>query len=114
MNDPTIEQIIEGMPSRFNPGAAPGLDAVLQFKLSGQQASVFFAKIQNDICELHKGEHDSPTLTLKMSDQTYIDMVMGRISGQEAFFRRKLFYQGPISLAVKLNRFFNPPEIIKT
>lgn len=111
MNDPTIQQIIEGMPSRFNPKAAPGIDAVLQFKLSGDEGDIFFAKIQNDACELHRGEHENPTLTLKMSANTYVDMVMGRITGQEAFFKRKLFYQGPIALAVKLNRFFKPPEL---
>ena len=110
MNDPSIQQIIEGMPSRFNPAAVPGIDAVLQFKLSGEDGDIFFAEIKNDQCELHKGEHENPTLTLKMSAQTYVDMVMGRTTGQEAFFKRKLFYQGPIALAVKLNRFFIPPK----
>jgi putative sterol carrier protein len=110
MADPSIQQIIAGMPSRFNPKAAPNIDVVLQFKLSGKQGDEFFADIKNNTCELHKGVHENPTLVLKMSDQTYVDMVMGRITGQEAFFKRKLQYQGPIALAVKLNRFFNPPE----
>jgi putative sterol carrier protein len=109
MQDPSIEQIIEGMPSRFCPDAARGLDAVLQFRLSGDQAADFFATIANDQCALDRGVHENPTLTLKMSDQTYIDMVMGRLSGQEAFFKRKLRYEGPISLAVRLHRFFAPP-----
>lgn len=110
MNDPSIQQIIAGMPSRFNPDAAPDIDVVLQFKLSGTEGDEFFADIKNNVCKLHKGLHENPTLTLKMSAQTYIDMVMGRITGQEAFFKRKLQYQGPIALAIKLNRFFKPPE----
>ncbi|MEL6948379.1 MAG: SCP2 sterol-binding domain-containing protein, partial [Pseudomonadota bacterium] len=55
-----------------------------------------------------EGEHVAPTLTLKMSDTTYIDMVMGRMTGQHAFFTRKLRYEGPIALAIRLHRFFSP------
>lgn len=112
MNDPTIEQIIEGMPSRFNPDAARDQNIILQFCLSGEVTHTFFAVIQDNICRLKTGLHEAPTLTLKMSSQTYIDMVMGRITGQEAFFKRKLRYEGPISLAIKLNKFFKPPEFL--
>ncbi len=110
-SDPTIEQIISGMPSRFRPEAARGLNAILQFKLSGDDGANFFATIKSDTCSLEQGIHANPTLTLKMSAQTYVDMVMGRLTGQEAFFRRKLRYEGPISLAIKLHQFFAPPEL---
>jgi len=109
-SDPTIEQIIQGMPSRFRPEAARGLDAILQFRLSGDDGADFFATIQNEACSLDRGIHENPTLTLKMSAQTYVDMVMGRMTGQEAFFKRKLRYEGPISLAIKLHQFFAPPQ----
>lgn len=110
-SDPTIEQIILGMPSRFRPEAARGLDAVLQFRLSGDDGADFFATINSETCSLDRGIHANPTLTLKMSAKTYVDMVMGRLTGQEAFFRRKLRYEGPISLAIRLHLFFAPPEI---
>lgn len=109
-NDPTIDQIIEGMPSRFKPEAARGLSVILQFRLSGDDAADFFAIIEDQSCALERGIHDNPTLTLKMSANTYVDMVMGRLTGQEAFFKRKLRYQGPIALAIRLNQFFAPPE----
>lgn len=110
-NDPTIDQIIKGMPSRFKPEAARDLSAVLQFRLSGDDAADFFAVIKDRSCALERGIHQNPTLTLKMSASTYVDMVMGRLTGQEAFFKRKLRYQGPIALAIRLNQFFAPPEL---
>ena len=113
MEDPTVEQIIKGMPSRFVPDAAKGLNIVLQFKLSGEGGGDYFAVIKDDACTLYEGEHSEPTLTMRMSAQTYIDMVMGRITGQKAFFLRKLRYEGPISLAIKLHRFFRPPDHLK-
>ena len=108
MSSPTIHQIIDAMPSRFNPVAAKGLAAILQFRIDGNPAVDFHAIIDNDQCETQPGVHDNPTLTLKMSSSTYVDMAMGRLSGQEAFFKRKLRYEGPITLAIRLHKLFRP------
>lgn len=113
-SDPTIKQIILGMPSRFRPEAAHDLDAILQFRLSGDNGADFFAVIKDQACSLDLGIHHNPTMTLKMSAKTYVDMVMGRLTGQEAFFKRKLRYEGPISLAIKMHTFFAPPEFDRT
>jgi len=110
MADPTIQQIINGMPSRFDPQAAGDVDMVLQFRLSGDQGCNFYANIADGKCDLETGQHPSPTLTLSMSAATYVDMVMGRLTGQQAFFTRKLRYEGPIALAIRIHRFFQPPE----
>jgi putative sterol carrier protein len=106
-NDPTISQIIQAMPQRFNPKSAADVDATIQFILSGEDGGKYFATINNGTCSLNSGELESPTLTLKMSAQTYIDMVMGRLTGQQAFFTRKLTYKGPISLVIRLHKFFD-------
>ncbi|MCJ8307583.1 MAG: SCP2 sterol-binding domain-containing protein [Rhizobiaceae bacterium] len=105
--DPTIEQIISAMPQRFNPDAAGDLDAVLQFILTGDDGGDYFATIRDRTCTLSNGRHPDPTLTFKMAASTYVDMVMGRESGQAAFFKRKLTYSGPINLVVKVHTFFN-------
>ncbi len=105
-NDPTVQQIIEAMPQRFNSQAAMDVEATIQFILSGEGGGNYFATINNGTCALTAGRLDNPTLTLKMSAQTYIDMVMGRLTGQNAFFTRKLTYKGPISLAIRLHKFF--------
>ena len=110
MNDPTIQQIIDAMPERFDAAAAKGVDAILQFNLTGHEARDFYAIIKDGTCMLETGQHASPTMTMKMSAQTYVDMVMGRITGQQAFFRRKLTYSGPINLAIRIHRFFRPPD----
>ena len=110
MADPTIDQIISAMPSRFNAAAARDLDAVLQFRLSGDRARDFHCIISAGSCSIDEGLHPNPTLTMRMSAQTYVDMVMGRISGQQAFFRRKLRYEGPLSLAIRIHTFFTAPR----
>jgi len=106
-NDPTIQQIIQAMPQRFNPQAAANVDATIQFFLSGEGGGNYVATIANGKCSLESGTAEKPTLTLKMSAQTYIDMVMGRLTGQHAFFTRKLTYSGPINLVIRLHKFFD-------
>ena len=110
MNEPSIQQIITGMPSRFDPNAAKGMVAVLQFRLMGDEAIDFHAVIDNGHCSTGLGVHKDPTITIRTTVSTYIDMVMGRVTGQEAFFKRRLRYEGPISLAIKLHKLFRSPE----
>lgn len=105
--DPTIEQIIKAMPQRFNADAAHNVDATIQFLLSGDNGGAYYATIKNGFCTLDPGHFNDPTLTLKMSTKTYVDMVMGRLTGQQAFFTRKLTYSGPISLVIRLHKFFS-------
>jgi len=112
MQDPTIRQIIDGMPSRFDAQAAGDVDVVLQFHLSGPQGCDFYAAIADRACEVFDGVHPAPSCTMKMSDQTYVDMVMCRLTGQQAFFTRKLRYEGPITLAIRLHRFFQSTAVL--
>jgi len=112
MEDPTIRQIIEGMPSRFDAKAAGDVDVVIQFRLSGDQGCDFFADIAHGKCAVGDGIHPNPTCTMKLSAETYVDMVMCRITGQQAFFTRRLRYEGPIALAVRLNRFFQSTAVL--
>ncbi|MEL6750580.1 MAG: SCP2 sterol-binding domain-containing protein [Pseudomonadota bacterium] len=105
-SDPTVDQIIHAMPSRFNPEAAADVDAVIQFHLSGDDGGDYHATLRDGACAVGTGSHPQPTLTLRMSAQTYVDMVMDRTTGQAAFFARKLRFDGPISLVIRLHRFF--------
>ncbi|EFL89079.1 SCP2 sterol-binding domain-containing protein [Ahrensia sp. R2A130] len=108
--DPTVRQIIAAMPERFNAEVAGPLKAIIQFRLDGEQGGEWYADIADGKCALIEGRRDDASITLKMAAATYVDMVMGRITGQNAFFTRKLTYKGDISLAIRLHKLFRPPE----
>ncbi|MEM1316997.1 MAG: SCP2 sterol-binding domain-containing protein [Pseudomonadota bacterium] len=109
-SDPTVRQIIAAMPSRFDAKAAGPLRAIIQFRLDGDQGGEWYADIADGRCSLTEGRRDDASITLRMAAATYIDMVMGRITGQQAFFKRKLTYSGDIALAIRLHRLFRPPQ----
>lgn len=102
----TVKGIVEALPGKFNAEAAGGVDAVFQFDISGDQAGQYYVIIRGDTCEISEGNHDTPHVTFSMADNDFIEMMTGKISGQEAFFSGKLRVSGDLMLAQKLERFF--------
>ena len=103
---PTVKEIFDAMPSRFNKGAAAGMNAVYQFDITGEGGGKYYAEIKNGELSMGEGDHKSPSITLTMAAQDYTDMVSGKLNGQMAFMTGKLKIKGDMSLAMKLNTLF--------
>ena len=101
-----IREIIFGMPHRFDRSKANGLVADIQFIIEGEGGGHFLLQLENGICSAEERLHESPTLMLKMSRKTYIEMALGKLKGPQAFFTRKLRYQGDIKLLMKMHSLF--------
>lgn len=106
---PTCKQVFEEMPKRFNKEAAKGLNAIFQFDLSGDGGGKWHVLIGNDQCEVKDGPHASPSITISMSAQDYLDMVAGKLNGQMAFMTGKLRIAGDMGLALRLQSLFTNP-----
>jgi len=105
---PTVKEIFDAMPSRFNKDAAAGMNAVYQFDITGEGGGKYYAAIENGELSVAEGEHESPNITLTMAAQDYLDMIAGTLNGQMAFMTGKLKIKGDMSLAMKLNTLFQP------
>ena len=101
-----IARMINGMPSRFVVAEAASLEATIQFLIDGEGGGNFAIAIGNGACSCEEVRLTKPTLTLRMSAQTYIDLAIGRLKGPEAFFRRKLRYSGDMKLLLKMHKLF--------
>ena len=66
----------------------------------------WYAAIENGELTISEGEHDSPSLTITMADQDYIDMSTGKLNGQVAFMTGKLKIKGDMGLALKMQQIF--------
>lgn len=100
----TIEQIIDKLPSRFQPSQAIDLDVIYQFDLS--DAFMFYIAINDSQCQIHKGEHDDPNITLIMEQATFIALMSGEIDGMSAFMKGQLKAHGNVLLATSLGKLF--------
>lgn len=101
-----VKEVFEAMPSNFNPDAAQGMDAVIQYDLSGEGAAQYHAKIKDGTCTISEGTHESPTMTLKMAAPDFIDMIQGKLDGMSAFMSGKLRIEGDMGIAMKMQNLF--------
>ncbi|MCZ2126981.1 MAG: SCP2 sterol-binding domain-containing protein [Anaerolineales bacterium] len=102
----TVETLMSKMPGAFLPEKAPGLDAVIQFKFSGAEAGDWYAAIKDGKCEVAKGTHPSPKMTLSADSADYVKIFTGEIDGMQAFMQGKLKLAGDLNLAMKLVQMF--------
>jgi len=101
-----IRQTIEGMTLTFNPSAAEGLQAVIQFIVSGKEPGEYYLRIKNRDCSFHRGKMLNPTLTIVTPSEVWKKISLGELDGQEALFKELYKAEGDINLLMKLNSLF--------
>ena len=91
------------LPTRFKPDKASGIDAVIQLTLSGgAKEQNWVIIIKNQKLQVTQGNNPSARLSLRMSENDFLDMVNGKLSAEKAFFTGRIRFNGDIGLALKL------------
>ena len=104
---PTVKETFDGMPSKFRPDKAAGVNATIQYDITGDQGGTWHAVIKDGACTVNSGPAASPNLTLTMSSQDWLDMIGGKLAGQMAFMSGKLKLKGDMGLAMKVGGMFS-------
>ena len=92
----------EALPKRFNPAKATGVDVIVQLSVTGPEGGDWIVTIKDQKLEIKEGIHPSPTLSLKMREKDYLDMINHKLSAENAFMTGKFQFKGNIILAMKL------------
>ena len=101
------KEFFDTLKDRFLPEAAKGVNAVVQYNLSGEGGGNWVAKIEDgQLVSVSEGNVQKPTLTVIMDAQNFVKMNNGEIDGRKAFLTRKLKVKGNIALAQKMQKFF--------
>jgi putative sterol carrier protein len=103
---PTVNETFQEMPKRFRADKAAGVNATIQYDITGDQGGTWHAVIKDGACAVNPGAAPSPNLTLTMSSQDWLDMTTGKLSGQMAFMSGKLKLKGDMGLAMKIGGLF--------
>lgn len=104
----TIQEIFDGMPGAFLAEKAVGLNAVIQFEMTGEDGGAYYATIANGQCTVTQGIAPNPTMTLSATAADYIRIVNGELNPMQAFMQGKVKMKGDMSLAMKMQQFFKP------
>jgi putative sterol carrier protein len=106
MSEITVNQMMERMPKAFMPEKAEGVDAVIQYHLTGEEAGDWIVTIQDGQCTVAEGVAENPNMTLTADAQDYKDVITGKMNGMTAFMQGKIKLAGDLNLAMKLPNFF--------
>lgn len=106
MSEVTIDTLMSRMPKAFIPEKASGVDAVIQYHLTGEEAGDWIITIQDGECQVVEGVAENPNMTLTADSSDYKDVILGKINGMNAFMEGKLKLSGDLNLAMKLTSFF--------
>jgi putative sterol carrier protein len=104
-----VKEIFNAMPANLNADAAKGMNAVIQFNLTGDGGGNYYVTIKDGTCTVSEGTHQSPNMTMTMAAQDYVDMITGKLNGQMAFMSGKLKIAGDMGLAMKMQSLFKRP-----
>jgi len=105
-----LRQTIEGMPLVFDPKAASGLNATIQFDVTGPEPGVYHLRIAGGECTFHVGPTEAPTLTISTPSDVWLKISQGELSGQEALMQGLYSAKGDLSLMLKMDELFKPTD----
>jgi multimeric flavodoxin WrbA/putative sterol carrier protein len=98
--------VLRGMATIFNPEAKPGLQAVIQFEVTGKQTGNWFLSIADGKCTFHDGLSLNPNVAIKTSSEVWLAIVNKELDGQRAFMEGKYKVEGDMSLLMSMKDLF--------
>lgn len=87
---------------RFKPENAIGIEATIQFNITGENGGNWYLTIKDQTLTITEGVCENPKMTVTMKDTDFVAFVNRKITGQMAFMTGKLKFKGDMGIAMKL------------
>ncbi len=110
VDDITPDLVFEVMPSQLDVARAQGIEAGIQFDLSGEQAGKWWVRISGGQASSGRGELASPTLVMAAEARDWVRIAIGELNPVAAFVKGKLRIRGDLGLAMKMQTLFRIPR----
>ncbi len=102
----SVNEVFEKMPQVFSAANAAGVNAVFQFHITGDEAGEWNVTVKDNACQVAKGVHASPTVSLTMLDKDWLAMCNKQLDGMTAFMSGRLKASGDIMMAQRIPSLF--------
>jgi putative sterol carrier protein len=106
MAEYTVKELVFNHEKAFLPEKAAGLEAVVQYRLTGDEGGDYIITIANDQCQVAEGIAENPVMTMTADGAYFRDVLLGKQDGMKGFMEGKLQLAGDLNLAMKLTSFF--------
>lgn len=103
----SVDEIIERMPTQFQPDAAKGFKAIYQYCITGDGGKEYYTDIDDGTLKVEMGKHDSPNITITVDHQDFLKMLSDPAAGQALFMQGKVQVQPlDMNLMMKMQTLF--------
>ncbi len=106
MTEYTVKELVFNHEKAFMPEKAAGLEAIVQYHLTGDEGGDFIINIKDDKCSVSEGVAEDPVMTMTADGIYFRDVLLGKEDGMKGFMDGKLQLAGDLNLAMKLTSFF--------
>lgn len=103
----TMRDLIAGMAMVFDPQAAGDLEAVIQFKVTGDDAGDYHLDIAPGQCKAYAGKHPHPTLTVNTPSDVWMAISRSEMDGAAAMMTGKYSVKGDLGLLMRFDKLFS-------
>lgn len=107
MAEVNVREIMQAIPDYFNAEKAKGVTGLVQCMFSGEQASDWIIKIENQTCVVKEGTSTNPDLTIKADAEDGVNLLTGKMDAMRAYMLGKVKVFGDLSLGMKLINLFD-------
>jgi len=107
MTEINVHQLMTSIPDHFNAEKAKGVSGVVQCMFSGEQASDWVIKIQDQTCTVEEGKVNNPDITIKADAEDGVNLLTGELDAMRAYMLGKVKVFGDLALGMKLINFFD-------
>ena len=102
----SIKEVMQGMPTAFQPEKAAGVNATIQFNFTGAEAGNYTAKIADGKCEVTAGSADSPTVTINSPSDVWLKVMRRELDGATAFMSGQFTFTGDMGVLMQMGSWF--------
>ena len=106
-----VAHFFEGMPERFIPEKARGVNATVSYHITGKGGGQWTITIQDGEMKLTEEVLKTPTVFMVARDSAYHDIVTGRLDGITAVVTGKLKIEGDVNFMPQFREMFAPLKV---
>lgn len=110
---PDLGTLLARLPAALDPGAAAGVEGVVQFDLTGEGGGAYFLALRGGTCTVGEGRHPAPSVVLTVSAADCVALVTGAAKARALFDAGRLQVTGNVFLALLLRDLFPRDRLLR-
>ena|SRR3990172_1322116 len=102
----SVKEVMEGMPTAFQPDRAAGVNATIVFNFTGAETGSWTVKVADGKCEVSAGAADGPTVTINSPSDVWLKITRRELDGATAFMSGQFTFTGDMGVLMQMGSWF--------